>query len=421
MRVWIIKTGENIPFEGETVRPMRAGLLSKMLVENGHEVTWWVSSVNHFTKTIYPQSSETNLTLPCGTKLIFLKSILYTKNISLRRFINHFGIASQFKKMACQLPKPDIVICCFPTIELSYNAVNFCKKNNIPILIDIRDLYPDVYINLFPSVLRIFAKLLFFPMTWMTTKTMKEATGLTAISNTYLKWGLGFANRTQHKYDGVFPLSYPQNDENTLPDTEFVNRLKKLKNKKIALYVGSFVSSIDLETVIQAARLLQERKIDDYHFVLCGDGKYKDQWETLAKGLHNVTFMGWVNSQQIAWLARRSWVGLGAYKKDALMSFPNKIFEYMSFGLPILFSLKGETQCFLEENDCGLYYESGNPESLINHLQYLNASPDRRDHMGLAGLQLYKEKYSPPLVYGNMIKLATQIVENFQSPHLAEG
>ena len=77
MRIWIVKGGETIPFKDSSQRLMRAGLLAKMLAESGHEVIWWTSSVDHFSKTIYPQASEGECILPGNIKLIFLKSILY--------------------------------------------------------------------------------------------------------------------------------------------------------------------------------------------------------------------------------------------------------------------------------------------------------------------------------------------------------
>ena len=43
------------------------------------------------------------------------------------------------------------------------------------------------------------------------------------------------------------------------------------------------MSSIDLETFIRAAKLLQEKNKDEFHFVLSGDGGYKEQSGTWAK------------------------------------------------------------------------------------------------------------------------------------------
>ncbi|MBX9786260.1 MAG: glycosyltransferase family 4 protein [Alphaproteobacteria bacterium] len=411
MRVWIITVGEPIPFEKTFGRIFRSGLLAKMLTEAGHEVVWWTSSVDHFSKKIYPQASEGECILPGGIKLIFLKSILYKKNISFRRLINHFGTARHFTKLAQSVPLPDIVLCSFPTVELSYNVVNFCQKRCIPVLVDVRDLYPDVYINLFPNILRPLAKVLLYPMQWMTQKAMQGATGIIAISKTYLNWGLDYAQRSHNKYDGLFPMAYPRSEENLLPASQFTSKFKKITDKKIILYVGSFVSSIDLETVISAAKILKERKNEDFHFVLAGDGGYKELWENMAINLDNVTFTGWIDSPKINWLAHNAWAGLGAYKKDALMSLPNKILEYMNFGLPILSSLDGETREFIEENNCGLYYEAGNPESLIACLDQLIETPKKREEMVVSSKKNYMEKYTPARIYGDFIQHIEKVCE----------
>lgn len=404
MRIWVVKSGENIPFENSNIRLLRAGILAKMLSENGHEVVWWTSSVNHLSKTFYPQSSQENYSLPWGTKIVFLKSILYKRNISLKRFINHWGVARQFSKLAPVHPRPDIVFCCFPTLELSYEVVKFCKKHHIPVIIDIRDLYPDVFINFFPDFLKPIAKVIFYPMSWMTKKVMEGATSLTAISKTYLEWGQSHANRKRDGLDEIFPLAYPENEKEIIPDADFIQKFSKLANKKIVLYIGSFISSIDLETIIRTARLLEGKNREEFHFVLAGDGEDRKKLEEMAKGLNNITFTGWINSHQIAWLSKQAWVGLGAYKKNALMSLPNKIFEYMSFGLPILCCLQGETKKVIEENNCGFYYDAGNPHSLLSCLESLYSLPEKRAAMKRASLDTYKTKYCASVIYNNMIE-----------------
>lgn len=418
MNVWIVKVGESIPFEKEPVRLLRAGILAKTLVEKGHQVTWWISSVDHASKTLYPQASQEELDLPWGAKLVFLKSVLYLKNLSLKRFINHWGIARQFRKKSYLYQRPDIVFCCLPTIELSYVVVNFCKKEGIPVLIDIRDLHPDVFINLFPSSFRWIGKIFFYPLTWMTQKALSKATGLTAISNTYLKWGLNLAKRKSNNFDGVYPISYPLVTKAPPPEKDFLEKMAPLKSKKNILFIGSFVSSIDLETVIQTARLFQDQGKSDFHFILAGDGDYRALWENMAQDLQNVTFTGWVNRDQIAWLAQQAWAGVCAYKKDALMSLPNKIFEYMRFGLPMFSSLKGETREFLEETGCGVYYEAGNSKSLQESINKL--SPKKREEMSRLCIQNYTEKYAAPIVYGDLINHLDRIVREKTLFHLAK-
>ena len=74
------------------------------------------------------------------------------------------------------------------------------------------------------------------------------------------------------------------------------------------------------------------------------------KWSKLAIGLQNVVFTGWVNKHELKYLSDIADIGLMAYSKGAPQGLPNKIFEYMSSGIPILSSLQGETEDFLKLN-----------------------------------------------------------------------
>jgi hypothetical protein len=49
MNIWLVQTGELLPLD-EGVKKMRIALLADILVERGHNVFWWASAFDHFTK-----------------------------------------------------------------------------------------------------------------------------------------------------------------------------------------------------------------------------------------------------------------------------------------------------------------------------------------------------------------------------------
>ena len=51
LRIWIIKIGEPVPVCPGNYRLMRAGMLAQIAVNRGHDVLWWTSAFEHFTKT----------------------------------------------------------------------------------------------------------------------------------------------------------------------------------------------------------------------------------------------------------------------------------------------------------------------------------------------------------------------------------
>ena len=168
-------------------------------------------------------------------------------------------------------------------------------------------------------------------------------------------------------------------------------------------FVGIFGRTYDLEIVIDAARHLQERGVDNIQFVFCGDGDYRATWEARSSGLTNVIFTGWVDASEIAYMARISSIGLAAYAAGAPQGLPNKIFEYLAAGLPVLFSLKGEARQLLQENECGIEYDPMARATFLSGLATLTENHDLRIRMGENGKQLFEDSYSSERIYPRLI------------------
>ena len=60
-------------------------------------------------------------------------------------------IGCKFYKYAQEEVKPDIILSSLPTLKLSLSAVEYGKKMNIPLVLDMRDMWPDVFLDYIPS------------------------------------------------------------------------------------------------------------------------------------------------------------------------------------------------------------------------------------------------------------------------------
>jgi hypothetical protein len=191
MRVWVLCTGEPIPFlaaeSGD--RFLRAGRLAGYLTERGHEVIWWTARFDHFTKT--HRDIESNKVLDLGVnapKMVFLESVGYQNNISLRRFMDHWQIGRAFRNLSAQLEKPDVIISSFPLVELCDEAVEFGKKNNVPVILDIRDLWPDALYERLQQKIGISGQGLFFPYERLCRRTFHNADRVIGITHGIQNW-----------------------------------------------------------------------------------------------------------------------------------------------------------------------------------------------------------------------------------------
>jgi glycosyltransferase involved in cell wall biosynthesis len=401
LSIWLITVGEPLPLRGNSARLWRTGLLAQKLVERGHAVTWWTSTVDHFNKRFFVEKAQ-QYPVQDGFKLQFLHGDLYTRNVSFARWRNHRQIAAQFVEFSKKCASPDVILCSYPPIELSAAAVEYGNAHRIPVLLDICDLWPDEIAAKLPGVLRPMAPFLLFSMYRKAKFAMRNATGLVAISNRYREWSLAHAGRSAGEFDAVFTHGYPQNaSASSMEDPAgWLARLGIEKHHRVFWFVGTFVGSIDLATVIEAAKRLTDLK--EALFVLSGSGEKDAELREQAAGLSNVRFTGWLDQAQLATLASTAWVGLGPYKKDALMSLPNKIFEYMAYGLPVLLSLPGEAQDIVETADCGRFYRPGSAQDLESAVRLLCRDPARREHMARRAQLIFREKYSAETVYGRM-------------------
>lgn len=417
MRIWLITIGEPLPINGVNERLYRTGILANLLVSKGHEVVWWTSTFDHIRKR-QRFNRNTSIDINNCFKIKLIHSVMYTKNVSISRIVNHYMIARKFSKLARLESQPDIILCSFPTTELSLVATSYGKERDVPVVIDVRDLWPDVFIDLFPKKIKWLIKAVLFVFFKNTRNIFKECASIIGVSDGYLQWGLSYAGRKRSINDAVFPLCYkkPIFPDNQLKDAKLV--LKNIgvdSSKIICWFVGTFGKTYNLSTVIDAARQLDKQGINNVQFVLSGDGENYSKWFKQAEGLSNVVFTGWVDFSQIAYLMRVTDIGLAAYAEGAPQGLPNKIYEYLCAGVPVLSSLQGETEALLSSNRCGLTYNAGDAEDFLEKLFILINDKDLRKKMGSNSAYLFKSCYSTDEVYARMVNFLEGLAQSYMA------
>jgi glycosyltransferase involved in cell wall biosynthesis len=418
MKAWLIVPFEPIPEIDGKVRFLRYGYLANALVEANHQVTWWMSDFDHFRKqNRYGSSKQVQLKQHLNLQLLYAPP--YYKNISLERIKHNLVLAQSFEKIVYDQPeKPDVIFVCIPTLELAEKAIQYGKKNNIPVIVDVVDLWPDLYLNPFPQWLKpIISKLLYREFK-RCSDILQSSQSITAISKNYLRWGLNRAKRSSTQFDQVFPLGY------SVPDISDLN-IKDCQEKLISFYgletrkfivtfLGQFGSSYDVETIAYSARKLSSNS--DIQFVFAGDGDKMPLLKEITKNLTNTVFTGWLDQLESVALLRSSSLGLCAYSTKALQSLPNKPFEYMAAGLPLLSSLKGELESMISNHNIGKSYQAGDVASLVRELCWFNDNRDICQQMSKNSALLFTQKFNVDIIYPALVKYMEAIVDYRQLP-----
>lgn len=404
MIVWLITSGEVLPKDGE--RPHRAGMLSQVLESRGHCLTWWTTSFDHQSKS-YIYNKDTLVKLSERYHQIFLHSRwTYSKNISLGRIMNHWEVGKKFHEISKNQVTPDIILCSFPTIDLSYWSVKYAVSKGIPVIADIRDLWPDIITNNFSSYLRPIAKAVLNRYYQKTRYIFTHCSAITAVSEDYLKWGLKYSERIQGKTDVVFPLGYYEHDQLAIVEETrdaYYREIGLTPNKIILWFVGTFGKTYDMTTVLEAIKGLTSTSSLDIQLVISGDGERNLEWTRAASALDNVIFTGWVNAQQLKYLSNVADIGLMAYQKNAPQGLPNKIYEYMASGLAILSSLQTETKEILDKYRLGYTFEAGNVEDCKRMISKIINNEDDLIKMKARSRELFQRKYLSSKIYNAFV------------------
>ena len=421
MRIWLVTIGEPLQISDAKDRLHRTGMLAKLLVQRGYEVVWWTSTFDHVRK-IQRFNSDSTINRSNNFKIKLLHSVGYKKNISISRFINHYLIGCKFNKYAKEALKPDIILSSLPTLKLSLSAVKYGRKIGIPVVLDMRDMWPDVFLDFIPSWAKGIVHILFLPMYNMLSKACIGATHITGITPGFVNWGVKCANRNPTFLDKSFFLGYSENTPEKKAIKEAVQfwakyGLSKNSNEFNICFFGNLGHSFvpEFTNIINSARKIKNKNYP-IRFIICGSGVNLNYYKKISRDCDNVIFPGWINKDHIWTLLRMSSIGLLPYQnvKSFVISLPNKSIEYLSAGLPIVSSLKGVLGDLINNYNCGITYESENADDLVSKLIDLFNHPKILKEMSKNAFDLYREKFVAEKVYNEMIDYLELAVKNYK-------
>lgn len=416
MKIWLVTIGEPIFHPENKLRLHRTGILSKHLSENtSHEVVWWTSTFCHFTKKhLYNEDSSVDV-MP-RLKMIAIKGKGYKKNISIDRIIDHLQIAKKFSVLINKKERPDIIVVAFPTLGLCKAALDYGKRNRIPVLVDYRDMWPEVYIDVIPKKIQLLGQLFLRPLFKKVENIFNHATGVLGITQDFLNLALKKINRPQKNADGVFTLGYLKN-QFEIKDLEEANDFweEKLNINGDPLricFFGAIGYQSNWETICKAAIQIQKEKLN-IEIIVCGSGDKLQYMKDATKGIDNIVYPGFVSASQISALMNISQIGLCAYfpKESYMNSIPGKAIEYMSAGLSILSTLKdGTLGKFIDKHEVGFHYNHDSAESFIDALKEIIQIKSDLIEKRNSIKKIYLERFDAFEVYKNYTKHLENIV-----------
>ena len=182
------------------------------------------------------------------------------------------------------------------------------------------------------------------------------------------------------------------------------------KEKFIVGYTGSIGLANALDTLVLAADKL--KKYSDIAFVMVGAGKEKSSLQSIVKekGLSNVYFIDPIPKVEIQAMLNRfnaCYIGL---KKDPLFHFgvsPNKLFDYLYSGRPIIYGIESGNYEPVSDASAGIQIPAQDSSKLAEAvLQLYSMTEAERSLMGSNGRNVALEQYE----YGKLAEKLSSVL-----------
>jgi glycosyltransferase involved in cell wall biosynthesis len=380
--------------------------------EAGHQVLWWTSTFDHYSRRHRFPCDQRVMVKP-GYDIFYLHGPGYRKNVSFGRLLDERTLARRFFARAEELAPPDLIVCSLPSVPMAQAAKTYASSRGIPIVSDVRDLWPDVFADVLPQPLRLLSKPVIALLRRSVGEVVDASSAVVGLTDEYLDWAFRIASRPRGERDRPLAMAYDPPDKIVLSQDEKEVCFAKFAVDPSVLnvfFVGATGPMMALGPVLEAARILERRKAP-VHIRLCGDGSLLSTLRAQAGTCGKISLPGWIDAKEINFLLSQSQVGLLPYiATDSFKwSLPNKFGEYLSGGLALACALPDSAMARLIEAQ-GLGFSYGDCESLADELHALSQDRTRLTPLRENAAQTFEAMFHGPRTYSSFVRDAERLI-----------
>lgn len=180
----------------------------------------------------------------------------------------------------------------------------------------------------------------------------------------------------------------------------------------MAVFAGTHGVANGLDAVLDVAAELKKRGRNDIKLVLIGQGKLKPQLQQKAgaAGLDNVIFHEPVSKLRLAGLMAATDLGLQILANVPAFYYgtsPNKFFDYIAAGLPVLNNYPGWLAELIGENQCGYAVPPQDPLRFADALEHAADHREALKQRGANGRLLAERQFNRDVLAGTWVNWVT--------------
>lgn len=381
----------------------RSYWIAKELIRRGHQVVMITS---------------TNKDMPdAGRKVIDGIDVEYIKNAydntmtpvqKIKSFIRFMVNAT---KAAKKEKNVDIVFATSTPLTIGGIALWLRAFHNMHYVFEVRDLWPE-----FPIEIGVIRNPILIKLLKSFEKSIYKKSEHVVTLSPGMQDGVIAAGTPWEKTSMIPNMSKPDLYFPHKPDMYMVEKYKLDLNKFNVIHFGSMGVANGLKYIVDTAAILKNKGINDVCFWFAGSGATKAPLEKRCdnEGLDNVKFLGHFNLKDMAEIVNCSDVSITTFLNLPVLktNSPNKLFDSLSAGKPIIVNSAGWTKDMVEKNDCGFYVDPDNPQELAEKLIEVKDNRQLLERWGKNARKLSVEVYDKEKLSAQVADVLEDVVAN---------
>lgn len=377
----------------------RSYWISKELVRRGHEVVMVTG-----TNKNHPEAEEIDAD---GIHVIYVKNAYSNYMSSMERIKSFMRFVFKAINVSRKQKNVDMVFATSTPLTVGVVALWLKFTKRWKYVFEVRDLWPEALIQ--------------------------EG----GINNGIIKWGLRLLEKWSYKYsshvvalspgmrDGVLKVGTPEEKCTMIPNMskpdkfyphepkkEVVSQFNLDLKKFNIIHFGSMGICNGLEYIIEAARIAQKQGYDDLNFVFLGDGATQPELKRKSEEyqLRNVQFLGNHKMDTVSEIVNCCDASITSFSNIPILATnsPNKLFDSLSAGKPIIVNSAGWTKDMVEKDDCGFYVSPERPQELVDKLNEVKNDKDKLKRWGENARNLSLNVFNKELLTAKVV----DVIEN---------
>lgn len=281
------------------------------------------------------------------------------------------------------------------------------KVLNLPTILDLHDNMPEI-MQFYPHLQKFPGKQLISPKKWKQKEEefIAKATKVVTVSQEFVDEVVYRTRIPKDKIHLVLNTVLPSFYENAIVDETITN---SYKNDFVILYLGDTGIRRGLLTAIDSLVYLKA-VIPNIKLVIVGKNSTDTILKQRVKELsleQYVDFQGWQNVNLFPSYIIAASICISPLNRNIQhdVAYANKLFQYMSFGKPLLVSDAIAQKKLVERVNSGLVHEERNPRDFADKVLKLYYDTNLQKELGKNGERFIKEEFNWNKTSEELIKL----------------